>query len=175
MCTATYENIMSLSQITGVLLHSGRLLARHCGSTLPAPLDTSDSFAYIRFVSDASGNSAGFSLSFEASVEGTIMLFYSFFSPSETFTLRTPSFEGSVMLFESMASKCNWRPDACLSYCHSLRRRAERSLWNNFFAQLPELVPAQPGVSLGDRCACWPSSHAHHQRPATGGHSSLFV
>lgn len=173
MCTAAYENIMSLSQTAGVLLHSGRLLARHCGSTLPAQLETSDSFAYIRFVSDAIGNSAGFSLSFEASVEGTVMLFYSFFPPSET--LRTPSFQGSMLLLESMTLKCNWRPDACLSFRHSLRRRAERSLWNNFFAQLPELVPAQPGVSLGDRCACWPSGHAHHQRPATGGHSSLFV
>ncbi|XP_053268342.1 cubilin [Pleuronectes platessa] len=48
---------------------SGRLLGRHCGSDLPASVDTSDSFAYIRFVSDTSGNAAGFSLLFEASVE----------------------------------------------------------------------------------------------------------
>lgn len=36
-------------------------------------MDTSDSFAYVRFVSDSSGNAAGFSLSFEASVEGEII------------------------------------------------------------------------------------------------------
>nr|XP_046226989.1 cubilin [Scatophagus argus] len=48
---------------------SGRLLGRHCGSTLPASMDTSDSFAYVRFVSDANENAAGFSLSFEASIE----------------------------------------------------------------------------------------------------------
>lgn len=34
-------------------------------------MDTSDSFAFVKFVSDSSGNAAGFSLSFEASVEGT--------------------------------------------------------------------------------------------------------
>uniref|UniRef100_UPI0009B389C2 cubilin-like n=1 Tax=Monopterus albus TaxID=43700 RepID=UPI0009B389C2 len=44
-------------------------LGRHCGSSLPASMDTSDSFAYVKFVSDSSGNAAGFSLSFEASVE----------------------------------------------------------------------------------------------------------
>lgn len=33
-------------------------------------METSDSFAYIRFVSDAVQNAAGFRLSFEASVEG---------------------------------------------------------------------------------------------------------
>uniref|UniRef100_A0A8C1I6Q0 Cubilin (intrinsic factor-cobalamin receptor) n=1 Tax=Cyprinus carpio TaxID=7962 RepID=A0A8C1I6Q0_CYPCA len=48
---------------------SGRLLGKHCGNSLPAPLDTGDSFAYVKFVSDGSGNAAGFSLSFEASVE----------------------------------------------------------------------------------------------------------
>ncbi|XP_070842448.1 cubilin [Chaetodon trifascialis] len=48
---------------------SGRLLGRHCGSTLPASMDTSDSFAYVKFVSDGSVNAAGFSLMFEASVE----------------------------------------------------------------------------------------------------------
>jgi len=36
-------------------------------------MDTSDSFAYVRFVSDGSGNAAGFSLTFEASVEGMII------------------------------------------------------------------------------------------------------
>ncbi|XP_026057290.1 cubilin-like [Carassius auratus] len=48
---------------------SGRLLGKHCGNSLPAPLDTGDSFAYVKFVSDGSGNAGGFSLSFEASVE----------------------------------------------------------------------------------------------------------
>ncbi|KAM6900418.1 cubilin [Xenentodon cancila] len=48
---------------------SGRLLARHCGSNLPPSVDTSDSFAYVKFVSDASINAAGFSMAFEASVE----------------------------------------------------------------------------------------------------------
>lgn len=38
-------------------------------------MDTSDSFAFVKFVSDASGNAAGFSLSFEASVEGTVKAF----------------------------------------------------------------------------------------------------
>lgn len=61
-CSADYVEIRDYNA-------SGRLLGRHCGSTLPAPLETSDSFTYVRFVSDASGNSAGFSLSFEASVE----------------------------------------------------------------------------------------------------------
>lgn len=64
---------LTLTQISCVVLCLGRLLGRHCGSTLPASMDTSDSFAYVRFVSDASGNAAGFSLSFEASVEGTII------------------------------------------------------------------------------------------------------
>ncbi|XP_076146859.1 cubilin [Alosa pseudoharengus] len=48
---------------------SGRLLGRHCGNSLPTPVDTGDSFAYVKFVSDSSGNAPGFSLSFEASVE----------------------------------------------------------------------------------------------------------
>ncbi|XP_028815099.1 cubilin [Denticeps clupeoides] len=48
---------------------SGRLLGMHCGSSIPAPMDTGDSFAYVKFVSDGSGNAEGFSLSFEASVE----------------------------------------------------------------------------------------------------------
>lgn len=162
-------------QTCGVLLHSGRVLGRHCGGTLPAPLETSDSFAYVHFVSDGSGNSAGFSLSFEASVEGTVTLFHSFLPLSETFTLRTQSLEGSMLLLESMALKCDWSPDVCLSFRHSLRRRVKRSLWNYFFAQLPELVPTQPGVSLGNLCAGGSAGHAHHQRPPAGGHSGLFV
>lgn len=39
-------------------------------------MDTSDSFAYVKFVSDTSGNAAGFSLSFEASVEGEVIQKY---------------------------------------------------------------------------------------------------
>lgn len=35
-------------------------------------MDTSDSFAFVRFVSDTSGNAAGFSLSFQAGVEGRV-------------------------------------------------------------------------------------------------------
>uniref|UniRef100_A0A3B4B106 CUB domain-containing protein n=1 Tax=Periophthalmus magnuspinnatus TaxID=409849 RepID=A0A3B4B106_9GOBI len=51
---------------------SGLQLGRHCGSSLPASMDTSDSFAYVKFVSDGSGNAPGFSLMFEASVEGKL-------------------------------------------------------------------------------------------------------
>uniref|UniRef100_A0A8C4D9G2 Cubilin n=1 Tax=Dicentrarchus labrax TaxID=13489 RepID=A0A8C4D9G2_DICLA len=61
-CSADYVEIREYNA-------SGRLLGRHCGSTLPASMDTSDSFAYVRFVSDTNENAAGFSLSFEASVE----------------------------------------------------------------------------------------------------------
>ncbi|CAL8311895.1 unnamed protein product [Merluccius merluccius] len=48
---------------------SGRVLGRHCGSSIPAPMETGDSFAYVKFISDASVSEAGFSLSFQASVE----------------------------------------------------------------------------------------------------------
>lgn len=51
------------------------MLGKHCGSALPASVDTSDSFAFVKFVSDSSGNAAGFSLAFEASVEGTVKVF----------------------------------------------------------------------------------------------------
>uniref|UniRef100_A0A671XF39 Cubilin n=1 Tax=Sparus aurata TaxID=8175 RepID=A0A671XF39_SPAAU len=61
-CVADYVEIREYNA-------SGRLLGRHCGNSLPASMDTSDSFAYVKFVSDTSGNAAGFSLSFEASVE----------------------------------------------------------------------------------------------------------
>lgn len=50
----------------------GHVLGKHCGTALPASVDTSDSFAFVKFVSDSSGNAAGFSLAFEASVEGTV-------------------------------------------------------------------------------------------------------
>nr|XP_020470999.1 cubilin [Monopterus albus] len=61
-CSADYVEIREYNA-------SGHTLGRHCGSSLPASMDTSDSFAYVKFVSDSSGNAAGFSLSFEASVE----------------------------------------------------------------------------------------------------------
>uniref|UniRef100_A0AAQ4PGY7 Cubilin n=1 Tax=Gasterosteus aculeatus aculeatus TaxID=481459 RepID=A0AAQ4PGY7_GASAC len=61
-CSADYVEIREYNA-------SGRLLGRHCGSHPPASVDTSDSFAYVRFVSDNSGNAAGFSLTFEASIE----------------------------------------------------------------------------------------------------------
>ena len=50
----------------------GRVLGRHCGNSIPAAIDTSDSFAYVKFVSDASVSAPGFSLSFQASVDGTV-------------------------------------------------------------------------------------------------------
>ncbi|XP_059183305.1 cubilin [Centropristis striata] len=61
-CSADYVEIREYNA-------SGRLLGRHCGSNVPASIDTSDSFAYVRFVSDTSSNAPGFSLTFEASVE----------------------------------------------------------------------------------------------------------
>lgn len=139
-------------------LESGRLLGRYCGSTLPAPLETSDSFAYVRFVSDASGNSAGFSLSFEASVEGAVTHHTSLSS-----NIGTCYYWNTPVVTPLSGFKMQRSPDVCLPLRHSLRRRAKRSLWNYFFTKLPQLVPAQPGVSLGDCRACWSASYAHHQ------------
>ncbi|KAK6490308.1 cubilin [Huso huso] len=48
---------------------TGRLLGKHCGNIPPSPVDTSDSYAYVKFVSDASVSASGFSLRFDASVE----------------------------------------------------------------------------------------------------------
>uniref|UniRef100_A0A673AMU3 Cubilin n=1 Tax=Sphaeramia orbicularis TaxID=375764 RepID=A0A673AMU3_9TELE len=61
-CSADYVEIREYNA-------SGRLLGRHCGNSLPVAMDTSDSFAYVKFVSDTSVNAPGFSLSYEASVE----------------------------------------------------------------------------------------------------------
>ncbi|KAI4871253.1 hypothetical protein NFI96_019773 [Prochilodus magdalenae] len=61
-CTKDYVEIREYNA-------SGRLLGKHCGNSLPAPMDTGDSFAYVKLVSDGSVSAAGFSLSFEASVE----------------------------------------------------------------------------------------------------------
>ncbi|XP_043916230.1 cubilin-like [Protopterus annectens] len=61
-CSADYVEVREYNA-------SGRLLGKHCGITSPNPVDTSDSFAYVKFVSDASVNAPGFSLLFNASVE----------------------------------------------------------------------------------------------------------
>uniref|UniRef100_A0A3B5AXX3 Cubilin n=1 Tax=Stegastes partitus TaxID=144197 RepID=A0A3B5AXX3_9TELE len=61
-CSADYVEIREYNA-------SGNLLIRHCGTDLPLSMDTSDSFAYVRFVSDGSVTAAGFKLLFEASVE----------------------------------------------------------------------------------------------------------
>ncbi|XP_017269603.1 cubilin [Kryptolebias marmoratus] len=61
-CTADFVEIREYNA-------SGSVLSRHCGNNLPASVDTSDSFAYVKFVSDNSINAAGFKLSFEASIE----------------------------------------------------------------------------------------------------------
>ncbi|KAM6953504.1 cubilin [Aplochiton taeniatus] len=61
-CTADYVEVREYNA-------SGRLLGKHCGGSLPASMETSDSFAYVKFVSDASSDAPGFSLSYEASVE----------------------------------------------------------------------------------------------------------
>ncbi|KAL2085662.1 hypothetical protein ACEWY4_018982 [Coilia grayii] len=61
-CTSDYVEIREYNA-------SGQLLGKHCGTSTPAPMDTGDSFAYVKFVSDSSGNAPGFSLTFTASVE----------------------------------------------------------------------------------------------------------
>ncbi|NWR90257.1 CUBN protein, partial [Furnarius figulus] len=48
---------------------SGSLLGRYCGNTLPDAVDTSDSFAYIKFVTDGSVTARGFRLHFDSSTE----------------------------------------------------------------------------------------------------------
>ncbi|XP_021476232.2 cubilin [Oncorhynchus mykiss] len=48
---------------------SGRFLGKHCGNSIPSPMETGDSFAYVKFVSDSSVNAPGFTLSFVGSVE----------------------------------------------------------------------------------------------------------
>lgn len=61
-CTSDYVEVREYNA-------TGQLLGKHCGDNLPSPIDTGDSFAYVKFVSDRSGNAPGFSLSFLASVE----------------------------------------------------------------------------------------------------------
>ncbi|XP_075684851.1 cubilin [Rhinoderma darwinii] len=48
---------------------SGKLLGTFCNNTTPDDLRTSDSFAYVKFVSDGSVNTKGFRLHYEASAE----------------------------------------------------------------------------------------------------------
>uniref|UniRef100_A0A8B9UD24 Cubilin n=1 Tax=Anas zonorhyncha TaxID=75864 RepID=A0A8B9UD24_9AVES len=48
---------------------SGNLLGRYCGNTRPDAMDTSDSFAYVKFVTDGSVNARGFRLRFDSSAE----------------------------------------------------------------------------------------------------------
>ncbi|XP_075068011.1 cubilin [Mixophyes fleayi] len=48
---------------------SGNLLGIFCNNTVPGALRTSDSFAYVKFVSDESVNAKGFRLTYDASAE----------------------------------------------------------------------------------------------------------
>uniref|UniRef100_A0A8C3CRJ2 Cubilin n=1 Tax=Cairina moschata TaxID=8855 RepID=A0A8C3CRJ2_CAIMO len=48
---------------------SGNLLGRYCGNTRPDAMDTSDSIAYVKFVTDGSVNARGFRLRFDSSAE----------------------------------------------------------------------------------------------------------
>ncbi|XP_077347020.1 cubilin isoform X1 [Lithobates pipiens] len=48
---------------------SGKLLGKFCGNALPLAMRTSDSFAYVKFVSNSSVNAKGFRLQYEASLE----------------------------------------------------------------------------------------------------------
>lgn len=54
------------------MIFAGNLLGRYCGNTLPDAVDTSDSFAYVKFVTDGSVNARGFRLRFDSSTEGWI-------------------------------------------------------------------------------------------------------
>ncbi|KAM9307657.1 cubilin [Gastrophryne carolinensis] len=48
---------------------SGNILGKFCGNKIPDSLRTSDSFAYVKFVSDESITAKGFRLQYEASIE----------------------------------------------------------------------------------------------------------
>ncbi|XP_030055456.1 cubilin isoform X1 [Microcaecilia unicolor] len=48
---------------------SGRLLGKYCSSSIPRAVETSNSFAYVKFVSDGAVNALGFRLQFQASIE----------------------------------------------------------------------------------------------------------
>ncbi|XP_037243046.1 cubilin isoform X5 [Falco rusticolus] len=62
MCTNDFVEIREYNA-------SGNLLGRYCGNTLPDAVDTSDSFAYVKFVTDGSVNAQGFRLRFDSSTE----------------------------------------------------------------------------------------------------------
>uniref|UniRef100_A0A8D0GFF0 Cubilin n=1 Tax=Sphenodon punctatus TaxID=8508 RepID=A0A8D0GFF0_SPHPU len=49
---------------------TGNLLGKYCGATIPDAVDTSDSFAYVKFVTDESISAPGFKLHFAASAQG---------------------------------------------------------------------------------------------------------
>lgn len=61
------------------MIFAGNLLGRYCGNTLPDAVDTSDTFAYIKFVTDGSVNARGFRLRFDSSTEGWICKVASYF------------------------------------------------------------------------------------------------
>lgn len=52
--------------------------------------------------------------------------------------------------------------------CCSLWRRPECSIGNYLVSELPQLVPAQPGVSLAGDSARGSAGNIHHQWPTTG-------
>lgn len=52
------------------LFHKGPVLITVCGTQVPQPIMTSDSYAHVKFVSNNANTFPGFQLKFEASVEG---------------------------------------------------------------------------------------------------------
>ena len=53
------------------MLGAGPVVLRaSCGTSTPASFDTSDSYAFVRFVSNSNSQSTGFSLNFQSSIEG---------------------------------------------------------------------------------------------------------
>ncbi|XP_041372182.1 cubilin-like [Gigantopelta aegis] len=61
-CTNDYLEIREINS-------TGPVILRNCGTRMPSPVDTSDSFAYVRFVSNGNTQRTGFKLTFLASVE----------------------------------------------------------------------------------------------------------
>ncbi|XP_076437271.1 cubilin-like isoform X2 [Babylonia areolata] len=62
-CTNDYLLVREYNETGPVLLRAS------CGRTLPASFDTSDSFAFVQFVTNRNVQSYGFNLTFQASVE----------------------------------------------------------------------------------------------------------
>ncbi|KAL3836256.1 hypothetical protein ACJMK2_021695 [Sinanodonta woodiana] len=79
---------------------TGDILLQACGSRIPVPVVTSDSFAYLRLKTNNGVVQLGFSLNFEASVEecGGILL-------TPTGTIQSPNFPGNYPHSRS----CIWR------------------------------------------------------------------